>query len=73
MEDADRRYNTIVDLVNANRTKEELVPPIQNEEENELFDRMVKRLAEMRKTNPRASFAHFDPEWGFYDCGYDLD
>ncbi len=73
MEDADRRYNTFVDFVNANRAKEELVPPIQNEEENKLFDNMVKELTEMRKKNPSASFAHFDSEWGFYDCGYDLD
>ena len=52
MEDADRRYNTFVDFVNANRAKEELVPPIQNEEENKLFDNMVKELTEMRKKNP---------------------
>ena len=73
MEDKDRRYNTFADFVNANRPKEELVPPIQNEEENKLFEDMVKELAELRRKDPRASFAHYDSEWGFYDCGYDLD
>lgn len=73
MEDADCRYNTFVDFVNANKPKEELVPPIQTDEENKLFDNMVKELAEMRKEDPQASFAHYDSEWGFYDCGYDLD
>lgn len=73
MEEEDRRYNTFVDFVNANRPKKELVPPIQNEEERKLFDNMVRDLAELRKTDPQASFAHYDSEWGFYDCGYDLD
>ena len=73
MEDSDRRYNLFVEFVNANKPKTELDPPIQNEEENELFDKMVKELAELRKTNPQAEFAHYDSEWGFYDCGYDLD
>lgn len=73
MEDSDRRYNAFVDIVNAGRSKEELNPPIQNEDEEKLFENLVKELAEMRKTDPNASFAHCDSEWGFYDCGYDLD
>lgn len=37
MEDTDRRYNTFVDFVNANKPKEELVPPIQTDEENKFL------------------------------------
>jgi len=73
MDNNDRRMNLIIDLVNANRLKSELVPPIQNEEEDELFDRMARDLEELRRKNPKAEFAHIDSEWGFYDCGYDMD
>lgn len=73
MEEADRRLNAIVDLVNENRPKSELIPPIQDDRENELFDNMVAELAEMRMTDPQALFAHIDSEWGFCDCGYELD
>ena len=44
MDNNDRRMNLIIDLVNANRPKSELVPPIKNKEEDELFDRMVRDL-----------------------------
>ena len=73
MDNNDRRMNLIIDLVNANRLKSELVPPIQNEEEDELFDRLARDLEELRRKNPKAEFAHIDSEWGFYDCGYDMD
>ena len=73
MDNNDRRMNLIIDLVNANRPKSELVPPIMNKEEDELFDRMVRDLEELRGKNPNAEFAHIDSEWGFYDCDYDMD
>ena len=73
MDDWDRRMNIFVDFVNENRPKEELVPPIQNEEEDRIFDNMVKELAEARTRHPDALFAHFDSEWGPIDSGYDLD
>ena len=73
MEDTDRRFNTLVDFVNTGRPREELVPPIQNEEENSLFDNLVNELAELCRKYPDALLAHYDSECGFYDCGYDLD
>ena len=73
MDDWDRRMNIFVDFVNENRPKEELVPPIQNEEEDRIFDNMVKELAEARTRHQDALLAHFDSEWGRIDCGYDLD
>ena len=73
MDDSDRRYNQIIDFVNAGRSKDELDPPIQDEKENQRFDRLAAELAELCKTNPDAMFAHIDSEWGSFDCGYDLD
>lgn len=61
---SEKRWNQIIDFVNANKPKSELEPPIQNEREDKLFDSMEKELAEKRKTNPKASFAHVDFEWG---------
>ena len=73
MDDWDRRMNIFVDFVNENRPKEELVPPIQNEEEDRIFDNMGKELAEARTRHPDALLAHFDSEWGPIDSGYNLD
>ena len=73
MEESERRFNKMVDLVNHNRPKSELVPPIQNKEEDEKFDRLVKQLAEQRKKNPNAMLSHVDSEWGPIGCGYNMD
>lgn len=73
MDDNDRRYNSIVDLVNANKPKTDLVPPIRDEKEDQTYEKLKKELDELRKKNPNAKLAHVDSEWGFFDCGYDLD
>ncbi len=73
MEDSDRRYNQMVDLVNHNRPKSELVPPIQNKEEDEIFDGLVYQLSNLRKKYHKAMLAHVDSEWGPIDCGNDMD
>jgi len=64
MEESDRRYNQMVDLVNHNRPKSELVPPIQNKEEDEKFDMLVYELSNLRRKYPKAMLAHIDSEWG---------
>lgn len=42
MDAEDRRMNQFIDFVNANKAKTELNPPIQDEHENELFDKLEK-------------------------------
>lgn len=66
MEDSDRRFNAMIDLVNDNRPKTELVPPIQNAKEDEQFDSLVRELAECRKEYPNAKLAYIDSEWGAF-------
>lgn len=73
MDAEDRRMNQFIDFVNANKAKSELDPPIQNEYENELFDKLEKEISELRKKDSHAMLAHIDSEWGPIDCGYDLD
>ena len=67
------RWNTFIDFINQGRPKTELVPPIQNERENELFDNMANQLANARMKNPNAKLSHVDFEWGPVGSGYDLD
>lgn len=73
MEDEDRRMNQFIDFVNSNKDKSELNPPIQDEHENVLFDKLQKEVTELRKTNPHAKLANIDSEWGPIGCGYDMD
>ena len=67
------RWNTFIDFINQGHPKTELVPPIQNERENELFDNMANQLAKARIKNPNAKLSHVDFEWGPVGSGYDLD
>ena len=60
----DKRYNQMIDLINNGRPITELNPPIQNEEEERIFNNMQKQLAELRKETPNASFYKVDDEWG---------
>ena len=73
MDAEDRRMNQFIDFVNANKAKTELNPPIQDEHENELFDKLEKEISELRKKDPNAKLAHIDSKWGPIDCGYDID
>lgn len=73
MDAEDRRMNQFIDFVNANKAKSELDPPIQNEHENELFDKLEKEITELRKKYPNAKLANIDSEWGPIGCGYDMD
>ena len=57
------RWNQFIWYVNNNRPKEELNPPIANEEENRIFDSMVKELEEERKDNPKAAFWPVETDW----------
>ena len=59
-----RRWNQFINFANNNRPITELDPPIQNDEERKILENMVNQLAELRKTNPDASFANVDFEWG---------
>lgn len=59
-----KRWNQFIDFANANRSATELVPPIQNEKERQIFEDMTSRLAEMRRIAPRASYSNVDMEWG---------
>lgn len=73
MDAEDRRINQFIDFVNASKAKSELDPPIQNEHENELFDKLEKEIIELRKNYPDAKLANIDSEWGPIGCGYDMD
>lgn len=73
MDAEDRRMNQFIDFVNANKSKSDLNPPIQNEDENELFDKLEKEIIELRKKDPHAKLANIDSEWGPIGCGYDID
>lgn len=64
MDAEDRRMNQFIDFVNANKAKTELNPPIQDEYENELFDKLEKEITELRKNYPDAKLAHIDSERG---------
>lgn len=66
----DKRYNQMIDLINERRPITELNPPIQNEEEERVFNNMQKELTELRKENPKASFYKVDDEWGIIGGGY---
>lgn len=57
------RMNQFIRHVNNNMPKETLDPPIQNEEEDKMFDDMVKELAEWRKTDPNAGFWPVESDW----------
>lgn len=41
----------------------ELDPPIQDKEEERVFNNMVKELAEMRKKDPKAAFWPVEKDW----------
>ena len=41
----------------------ELDPPIQDKEEERIFNNMVKELAEMRKKDPKAAFWQVEKDW----------
>ena len=58
-----RRWNQFISYVNYGMSKESLNPPIQNEEEDRIFDNMAKELEEMRKTNPKAAFWPVENDW----------
>ena len=66
----DKRRNQMIDLINAGRPITELDPPVQNKEEERVFNEMQKELAELRKENPKASFYKVDDEWGIIGGGY---
>ena len=57
------RWNDFIYAVNNDIPKEELKPPIANEEESRIFDNMVRELAEMRKDDPKAAFWPVEKEW----------
>lgn len=58
-----RRWNQLINAVNHGTPKDQVKPPIQNGEESEIFDDMVKELAEMRRDNPKAAFWPVETEW----------
>ena len=60
----DKRWNQMIDLVNEGRPVTDLNPPVQNEEEERIFNNMVKDLEKQRERNPGANFASVDDEWG---------
>ena len=60
----DKRWNQMVDLVNEGRPVTDLNPPVQNDEEERIFNNMVRDLAKQREKFPGANFAHIDDEWG---------
>ena len=66
----DKRRNQMIDLINEGRPITELDPPVQNKEEERIFNDMQKELAELRKDNPDASFYKVDDEWGIIGGGY---
>ena len=60
----DKRWNQMIDLVNEGRPITDLNPPVQNEEEERIFNNMVKDLEKHRESYPGANFASVDDEWG---------
>ena len=60
----DKRWNQMVDLVNEGRPVTDLNPPVQNNEEERIFNNMVRDLAKQREKYPGANFAYIDDEWG---------
>ena len=58
-----KRWNQFKRHINNNLPKEELVPPIANEEESEIYDEMVRELEEARKDDPLVSFWPTENEW----------
>ena len=60
----DKRWNQMIDLVNEGRPITDLNPPVQNEEEERIFNNMVKDLEKQRERYPGATFANVDDEWG---------
>ena len=60
----DKRWNQMIDLVNEGRPITDLNPPVQNEEEERIFNNMVKELEKQRERYPGANFASVDDEWG---------
>ena len=58
-----RRWNQFISHINYGMSKASLNPPIQNAEEDRIFDDMEKELAEMRKTNPKAAFWPVENDW----------
>ena len=60
----DRRWNHMIDLINEGKTIADLNPPVQDKEEERIFNNMVRELAEMRKKYPDARLANVDSEWG---------
>ena len=60
----DRRWNHMIDLINAGKTAADLNPPIRDKEEERIFTNMAKQLAEMREKYPDARLANVDSEWG---------
>ena len=57
-------------LIRERRPVTELDPPVQNKEEERIFNDMQKELAELRKDNPDASFYKVDDEWRIIGGGY---
>ena len=57
------RWNDFIYAVNNDIPKEKVNPPVKGEEENRIFDNMVKELAEMRKEDPKAAFWPVEKEW----------
>ena len=60
----DRRWNHMIDLINEGKTIADLNPPVQDKEEERIFNNMVRELTEMRKKYPDARLANVDSEWG---------
>ena len=57
------RWNDFIYLVNNDRPITELVPPVQNAEEESIFNNMVKELAEIRIKDPKAAFWPVEKDW----------
>ena len=51
-----KRLNDFIYLVNNGRPITELDPPVQNAEEESIFNNMVKELAKKKKKDPKAAF-----------------
>ena len=77
MDAEDRRMNQFIDFVNANKAKTELNPPIQDEHENELFDKSHKRVIAIGDDAPtdilsQLSFQGIVKTRGDFDMEYAL-
>lgn len=57
------RMNQFIGFLNNGKTKDELNPPIQNEREDEMFDKMAAELRELKKKNPDAEFLPVESDW----------